>query len=49
MSDVTHEELADILSDAHLRERIHPTPGDSLSISIYPICGLALQAHATEG
>ena len=46
MSDVTHEELADILSDAHLRERINPMPGDSLYLHLSDL-RLALQAHAT--
>jgi SAM-dependent methyltransferase len=46
MGDVTHEELAVILSDEHLRERITPMPGDNLYLHLSDL-RLALEAHAT--
>jgi len=47
MNPKSPEELADIVSETHLRERIAPRPGDSLYLHLSDLL-LALQTHATE-
>jgi SAM-dependent methyltransferase len=42
-----HEELAAILTDEHLRQRLSPMPGDDLYLHLSDL-RLALQRHATE-
>ena len=47
MNEHKLSELTGIISDAHLRERIAPRPGDGLYLHLSDL-RLALQAHATE-
>ena len=47
MNQKRHDELAGILTNEHLRERLDPQPGDASYLHLSDLL-LALQAHATE-